>query len=252
MAVGARPLAITDCLNFANPSDPEVYWSLAQAVEGLREAALALKTPFVSGNVSLYNQSEQRKIYPTPIVGMVGLIEDLDRRLDMALKQGGDQILLVGKPEGKVGGSEYLRLAYGFVGGEIDAPDPAFEAKLQEAMLRLAQEGWINAAHDVSDGGLLVALAEMALAGRKGVRVRPPELSLSYLFGEWESRFLVAVPPAHRSEVIQTLERMGVPALPLGEVEEEPVFRFGAFALPLEQLERAYRALEQAEGEALL
>jgi phosphoribosylformylglycinamidine (FGAM) synthase-like enzyme len=245
VSVGAEPLGITDCLNFANPTDPEVLWSFEQTIRGMAQAAQTFELPFVSGNVSFYNQSERRKIYPTPIVGMVGLLRDLERRVPMGFQREGDLIYLVGKLSGAVGGSEFLKVFYNFVGGELEKTDLALEVAVTKALLEAARRGLIASAHDVSDGGLLVALAEKSFAKGLGARVEIEDLSEEYLFGEWPTRFVVTVHPEHDREFRELLGSL--PHRSLGTVGGSGL-ELGGRSVPIEEL---YRIYESALPESL-
>jgi phosphoribosylformylglycinamidine synthase II len=245
VSVGAEPLGITDCLNFANPTDPEVLWSFEQTIRGMAQAAQTFELPFVSGNVSFYNQSERRKIYPTPIVGMVGLLRDLERRVPMGFQREGDLIYLVGKLSGAVGGSEFLKVFYNFIGGELEKTDLALEVAVTKALLEAARRGLIASAHDVSDGGLLVALAEKSFAKGLGARVEIEDLSEEYLFGEWPTRFVVTVHPEHDREFRELLGSL--PHRRLGTVGGSGL-ELGRRSVPIEEL---YRIYESALPESL-
>jgi phosphoribosylformylglycinamidine synthase subunit PurL len=245
VSVGAEPLGITDCLNFANPTDPEVLWSFEQTIRGMAQAAQTFELPFVSGNVSFYNQSERRKIYPTPIVGMVGLLRDLERRVPMGFQREGDLIYLVGKLSGAVGGSEFLKVFYNFIGGELEKTDLALEVAVTKALLEAARRGLIASAHDVSDGGLLVALAEKSFAKGLGARVEIEDLSEEYLFGEWPTRFVVTVHPEHDREFRELLGSL--PHRRLGTVGGSGL-ELGGRSVPIEEL---YRIYESALPESL-
>src|SRR5262249_21640635 len=169
VATGARPLAVTDCLNFGNPERPEGYWQLREAIAGLSAARRALSVPVVSGNVSLYNESEGGgPIDPTPVVGMVGLLPDYGGRLDPALKADGDFVLLVGETGDDLGGSEYLSVVHGELGLQPPVIDLARERAVQGFILAAAGAGLLCSAHDVAEGGMLVALAECCLLGGRG------------------------------------------------------------------------------------
>lgn len=237
IAVGARPIGITDCLNFANPNNPEVFWTFKEAVRGMNEVARFFNIPFVSGNVSFYNQSETRKIYPTPIVGMVGFIEDVEKRMDMQVKNPGDLIFVVGKKSGNIGGSEFLRLFHKTFDGKIDTVDLDFERELQERILLVVEKGVVNAVHDVSDGGLLVAVSEMLVYGDLGAELTR-EFDDVTAFGEWQSRFVVTVEP-------QNLEKfrkiMGsIPSEIIGRVTDSPSMSFNGLSIPLSEVKEAY------------
>src|SRR5258707_12579606 len=157
---GARPLAATNCLNFGNPERPEIMWQFAQAVEGIGAACRALDVPITGGNVSLYNETDGRSIYPTPIIGVVGLLEHADRVVSRRFRAPGDAIVLLGADRGELGGSEYLKVVYDFVGGAPPSLDLDAERSLQALLVALADEGLVRSAHDCSDGGLAVTAAE--------------------------------------------------------------------------------------------
>ncbi|MBN2203889.1 MAG: phosphoribosylformylglycinamidine synthase subunit PurL [Thermoleophilia bacterium] len=161
---GALPVAVTDCLNFGNPEKGEIYWQFEQAVEGIAEACEALDTPVVSGNVSFYNESFGQAIYPTPMIGMLGIYDDVDIHLDGAFKDEGDVIVLLGPPAGFVDGSEYQKVHYGRVEGRVPDVDLALEVRLQAAVREAVARRLLKSAHDCAEGGLAVALAESAIA----------------------------------------------------------------------------------------
>jgi phosphoribosylformylglycinamidine synthase len=197
--VGARPLAITNCLNFGNPERPDVMWQFAEAVAGMREACLALGTPVTGGNVSFYNETDGESIHPTPIVGMLGVLDDASKQVDIAFKRDGDAIVLLGETLPELGGSEYAWVLHRHLGGTPPALDLAKERALHGLLVRLASEGVINAAHDVSEGGLGVALAEMAIAGGIGATIDLPQDGLAphvALFSESPSRAVVTCAPS--------------------------------------------------------
>jgi phosphoribosylformylglycinamidine synthase len=244
IAVGAEPMAITDGLNFGNPENPEVYWTFVKVIQGLNEAAKTLDIPIISGNVSFYNETPEYRIYPTPIVGMVGMIENISEIIDMSVKSPGDFLILIGKESGKAGGSEYLKVLHGLIGGEIDTIDLNFEKKLQRTILSLAREGLLRSVHDVSEGGLLTALFEKLLWSRRGAVVEVPEMSEYYLFGEWQSRFLVSCSPAQRNQVVERLKNNDIPYKEMGLVtgDQELVVSApqGSITWNLEELKEIY------------
>ncbi len=239
LSVGAEPIGITDCLNFANPTDPEVYRSFEQTIRGMAEAAKALELPFVSGNVSFYNQSETRKIYPTPIVGMVGVLWDIERRVPMGFQREGDLIYVIGKLSGAVGGSEYLKVFYNEIFGKLEPTDLELERRLMRALLGLSAKKLLASAHDVSEGGLLVAVAEKALAKGLGARLELDDLSEEMLFGEWPSRFVVTVPREHEDAVKEIVESLGVPYKRVGTVITDAI-ELGGERVLVAQVRRAY------------
>src|SRR5262249_54286465 len=157
---GALPLGATNCLNFGNPERPAIMWQFAQAVEGIGEACRALDVPITGGNVSLYNETDGKAIYPTPVIGVVGLLEHADRVVARAVRDSGDVILLLGEGRGELGGSEYLKVGYDRVQGRPPALDLNAERALQQLLVALAGERLLRSAHDCSDGGIAVALAE--------------------------------------------------------------------------------------------
>lgn len=170
--VGAKPLALTNCLNFGNPEKPNIYWQMQNAIAGMSEAAKALDTPVVSGNVSLYNETAQGAIYPTPVVGMVGVLADVDKRCDMAFKEPGDLIILLGKYRDELGGSEYLSVCHGVESGAVPTVDLAAEKSLLQLLQTLIHDNILQSCHDISEGGLAVTLAESAIKGNIGCRVK--------------------------------------------------------------------------------
>jgi phosphoribosylformylglycinamidine synthase len=212
IATGAEPLAVTDCLNFANPDRPEVYWQLEETVSGLAQACRTLDVPVVSGNVSLYNESAGSDgIYPTPVIGMIGRIEDYTHRLQAGFKNEGDFVLLIGSSHNDLGGSEYLKVEHGMVAGRPPALDLVHERAVGKLVLTAARAGQLRSAHDCSDGGLLVALAESCLLGGMGMRgpaltPEPPLRLDAAFFGESPSRFIVSTPSRAMPE-LQSLAR---------------------------------------------
>ena len=246
VAVGARPLAVTDCLNFGNPERPEVYWQLQQAVAGIAAACRALGLPVVSGNVSLYNESESDgAIDPTPVIGMVGLLPDRARRLTAGFAADGDFILLVGRPCANLGGSEYLSVVHGEVSGPAPALDLAAELAAHELVLDAAAAGLLRSAHDVSDGGLLVALAECCLLGGRGARCGPlqpgPGGRLdAVFFGESQGRFVVSAPPRSTPALQQLARDHHVDLALLGLTGGDAVVFDGQVHAPLPGLRTAW------------
>jgi len=195
-AVGARPLAVTDNLNFGNPEKPEIMGQIVDAITGMGEACRALDFPVVSGNVSLYNETDGAAIPPTPAIGGVGLIEDASRTATLAFKRTGETIILLGETKGWLGASLYLREIAGREEGA--APPVALhrEKRAGELVRALIADGQVSAVHDLSDGGMLVALAEMAMAGGIGARIEAPSTPAlhAWCFGEDQGRYLVTAP----------------------------------------------------------
>jgi len=175
---GAKPLALTNCLNFGNPEKPNVYWQMKNAIAGMAEAARTLDTPVVSGNVSLYNETAQAAIYPTPVVGMVGLLSDIDKRCDMAFKDEGDLIVLLGDYRDELGGSEYLAVCHKLEAGAVPAADLAGEKALIDLALAAINENLFKSCHDISDGGLAVTVAESCIKGEIGCQLKVDKTKL--------------------------------------------------------------------------
>ncbi len=192
VASGGKPLAITDCLNFGSPDKPEGFWELATAADGISAACTALGTPVISGNVSLYNETNGQSVYPTPVIGMVGLIEDLAHITTQAFKQAEDLIYVIGETQPDFNGSEVQKLLTHDIAGKLMAFDLSIEKKHQDCVLRGIQAGVINSAHDCAEGGLAVALAEAAFDGEFGFEVAF-DMPATWLFAETQSRFVVSV-----------------------------------------------------------
>ncbi|MCL2333149.1 MAG: AIR synthase related protein, partial [Actinomycetia bacterium] len=217
---GATPAGVTDCLNFGSPEKPEVYWTFVEAVTGLAQACRAFGVPVVSGNVSFYNESFGAAIYPTPTVGVVGTLADVEAHMTQDFKAVGDKIILIGATLDELGGSAWLKERAGMVAGEIPALDLALEAAVQAIARELIAQGLINSAHDASEGGLAVALAESCLTGALGAEVAfDDDLSpVASLFSETQSRVLISAAPERVDEVIDYLVAAELPFSVLGEV----------------------------------
>jgi phosphoribosylformylglycinamidine synthase len=251
--VGGEPIAVTDCLNFGNPEKPEIMWQFAECVRGIGDACRALGTPVVSGNVSLYNETEGQGILPTPTVGMVGLVEPVEKTCTSAFRNAGDVIALVGTLEGEVGGSEYLAAEHGKEAGRPPALDLAKEKAVQETVRRAIREGLLSSAHDCSDGGLAVALAECCMmhdvpAGATetpflgaAVRVPFPVRKDFVLFGEDASRILVSLPNANAARFVALAQECGAPVIRLGAVGGDRLEIQGALSVPIADLAKAWR-----------
>jgi phosphoribosylformylglycinamidine synthase subunit PurL len=224
IAAGADPLAITDNLNFGNPERPEVMGQFVGAIKGMKEACEALKYPVVSGNVSLYNETNGIAIPPTPAIGGVGLIPDIGKMASIGLKAAGDLLIAMGREAGHLGQSLYQLIITGKVEGSPPPVDLADEIKAGNLVRSLIREGKVRAVHDVSDGGLLTAVAEMALAGGIGVQLYPYEGRLpqhAAWFGEDQARYVVAADPALAEEIIERSRLLALPARVVGRVGGE-------------------------------
>ncbi len=220
-AVGAKPLATTDCLNFGNPERPEIMGQFVGCVQGISEACIALDMPIVSGNVSLYNETMGAAIPPTPAIGAIGLLEDIDRMATIAFKQDGDVILLIGDSNGHLGQSIYAREISGRTDGAPPPVDLVAERRNGDFIREQIISGNVTAAHDISDGGLLVALAEMALAGDRGCTLNLPKKSVlrhAYLFGEDQARYVLSASPIKADVLIAAANAQNIPVTKLGAV----------------------------------
>jgi phosphoribosylformylglycinamidine synthase len=237
-AVGADPIAVTDNLNFGNPERPEIMGQIVRAIDGMAEACRALDFPVVSGNVSLYNETAGAAIPPTPTVGAVGLIPDYARRAGYRSMKGGDRLILIGETRGALGASLYLREILGREDGAPPPVDLAAERSNGDLVRSLIREGLVETVHDLSDGGLAAAAAEMALASDVGAwLVAPTALpSHAWLFGEDQGRYLLAVPAAREAEVLARAKAAGVPATVVGDAGGAVLHAQGAFEIPLAEL----------------
>jgi phosphoribosylformylglycinamidine synthase len=222
---GAQPIGATNCLNFGNPERPQIMWQFAEAVAGLGEACRALGIPITGGNVSLYNETDGRAVLPTPVVGVVGLIEDASRVLTRVFPDAGLDIVLLGENAGELGGSEYLKVVHGMIRGEAPQIDLGAEAALQRLIVDLARQGLLRSAHDCSEGGLAVTLAECCFdTGGLGASIAVAHAAsddlvddaAATLFGESPSRVLVSVAPDRTERVLAAALAAGVPAARVG------------------------------------
>jgi phosphoribosylformylglycinamidine synthase len=223
-AAGAVPLAVTDCLNFGNPERPEIMWQFEQAVKGIADACRALETPVVSGNVSLYNETAGEAILPTPTVAMIGLIDDLDGRVTQAFARADDEIAVLGRNTSELGGSEYEKIVGGRIAGKPPALDMALELAVQRAARELANRRLVRSAHDCSEGGLWVTLAEACVTGERplGARVELAAAAglddVGLLFGEAPSRIVISYDPARRRDIEAVATQAGAPFEVVGKV----------------------------------
>jgi phosphoribosylformylglycinamidine synthase len=247
IAVGADPLAITDNMNFGNPERPDVMGQFVGAVQGMKEACEVLKYPVVSGNVSLYNETNGAAIPPTPAIGGVGLIPDVARMAHLALRSEGDLLVVVGREAGHLGQSLYQQIITGKLEGAPPQVDLADEIKAGNLVRTLIREGKVAAVHDISDGGLLVAIAEMALAGEVGVQLFPYEGKLpahAAWFGEDQGRYALEASPELAEEIIERARLLALPARVVGRIGGDGLQLKGESALKLDDL--------RAENEAWL
>jgi phosphoribosylformylglycinamidine synthase len=222
---GAEPIGATNNLNFGNPERPEIMWQFGEAVRGIGDACRALDVPITGGNVSLYNETEGRAIFPTPVLGVVGLVGDVSRVCTRRFGAAGSAVVVLGDNHGELGGSEYLARVHGLVRGAPPQLDLARERALQQLIVRLIGDGLVQSAHDCAEGGLAVALAECTFeTGGIGVSAAVPAVgpagpfrTVATLFGESASRIVVSVAPAHLAAVLEAARAAGVPASRIGE-----------------------------------
>ena len=245
VCAGAEPIGLTNCLNFASPEDPGVMWQFRRCIEGLAEACRVLETPVTGGNVSFYNETMGKAIFPTPVVGMLGLLEDIEHRTTAGFKRAGDAVLLAGETREELGGTEYLKLVTGEVRGLPPTLDLGREKALQSFVLAAIRAGLVRSAHDCSEGGLAVALAECAFLAEPGAAGVEADVSVGVaapadgaagsirldaaLFGESQSRVVLSCAPASLPVLTDLASRHGVPLARLGAVRDGRfVLRFGS------------------------
>jgi phosphoribosylformylglycinamidine synthase len=244
-ALGARPTAVTNCLNFGNPYKPEMYYLFAEAVAGIGEACRALDTPVTGGNVSFYNEVPEMAVYPTPVIGMIGILPDVNLRVTVPFKKAGDLIFVVGNWDLELGGSEYLEAVHGKVGGKLPTLDMQAEKRTIDFIVRIIDHGLIASCHDVSDGGVAVALAECSL------RSEPEELGFKVgatikgradrvWFGEGGGRFVISVQPERAERLVDLAYNAGVPLQNLGVVAAGDFCFDGAGTLERKRAHAAY------------
>jgi phosphoribosylformylglycinamidine synthase len=221
---GAQPIGATNCLNFGNPQRPEIMWQFARAVAGMGAACRALDIPITGGNVSLYNETDGNAVLPTPVLGVVGLIEDADAVVRRTFRRTGDVVILLGENRAELGGSEYLKVMHGMIRGVPPALDLDRERALQNVLVDGATAGLILSAHDCAEGGLAVTVAECCFDTGVGVEVGLPGVGddqwrdVMTLFGEAASRAVVSVEPQYASELLRRAANAGVPAVEIGRV----------------------------------
>ena len=224
VATGAEPLAVTNCLNFGNPYKPEMYYFFREAVAGMGEACREFNTPVTGGNVSFYNESPESAVYPTPVIGMIGLIESLDQITPAGFQQAGDIIILVGETGNDIGGSEFLKQIYGLVTGNCPFIDLKTERRTHTAVLRAIRAGLVRSAHDISDGGLAIALTECSLMNARmhlgaEIELETPQMRPEwYLFSESQSRFVISTAPENEKALLKVFQEQNIPAAAIGKV----------------------------------
>jgi phosphoribosylformylglycinamidine synthase len=239
---GARPLAITNCMNFGNPERPEVMWQFAEAIRGMADACRAFDTPVTGGNVSFYNESGDSAIWPTPVIGMLGLLQDYRLAVGSAFAEGGAAVYLLGETLPELGGSEFAEVVLGTLAGRPPGLDLERERRLHLLLLEAAAADLLASAHDCSEGGLVVALAECAIAGGTGFAVGlpgdlPPHVAL---FSESASRVVASVDPERAAELEDMAGGLGVPLVRVGETGGPRILVDGVLELALAEATAAY------------
>jgi phosphoribosylformylglycinamidine synthase subunit PurL len=259
---GARPIAVTDCLNFGSPEDPAVMWQFAESVRGLADGCAELGIPVTGGNVSFYNQTGAAAIHPTPVVGVLGVLDDVSQRVPMGFGQDGDVIIVLGDTRAELSGSEWAWVVHGHLGGVPPQVDLARERLLGEVIAHAAGVGHVTAAHDVSDGGLIQALVESCLRRGLGARIAVPDefatgsMPFLYLFSESTARAVVAVSRGHERAFTAICDERGLPWTGIGVVDasSRALDVRGQFTIPLDELRAAWSGtlprLFGAESEA--
>lgn len=242
---GARPVAVSDCLNFGSPEEPAVMWQFSEAIRGLVDACATLGTPVTGGNVSFYNQTGETAILPTPVIGVLGVIDDVSRRTPAGFQQAGDMIFLLGRTSDELAGSAWAGVVHDHLGGLPPALDLEHEQRLAELLINGARKGILASAHDLSDGGLAQALVETTLRNNLGARISLPAGLTPFvsLFSETTGRVLISVRPEARAEFLGLCATHGIPRTQLGEVTQEPELAVaGQFTLPLGRIRETWSA----------
>lgn len=242
---GGVPLGVTNCLNFGNPYKPEVYWQFAQAIAGMGEGCRKFDTPVTGGNVSFYNESPETAVYPTPTIGMVGLVEDLKHITTSYFKDKGDVIYLLGEDKEELGGSEYLKVIHNIVAGDCPQINLDEEKKLQETLLNLIRKGFVKSAHDISEGGIISALAECCIIDQErqiGCEVEIPIKTRKdfSIFSESQSRVIISTSESNSNKLELELKQSGIKFNKLGVVKGDSLKVKDLFEIDLNILSEIY------------
>ena len=241
---GAKPMAITNCLNYGNPYKPEVYWTFKESLAGMGDACRKLNTPVTGGNVSFYNENPESAIFPTPIIGMLGIIEDVEKhKMSPSFKNEGDIILYVGAPRIGLGGTEYLKVVHGLTTGDAPKLDLDVELKVQQTVLEVITSGLVTAAHDVSDGGLAVCITEMGVFGDLGAQINLSVLSGSIhevWFSEAQSGIVLTCQPDKYETLVKQLTQGGVEVAQIGTVQGDTLVFEGIGSVNVDHLHSIY------------
>ncbi len=258
---GGKPLAVTNCLNFGNPYKPEVYWVFKEAVAGMGEACELFNTPVTGGNVSFYNENEKGAVFPTPTIGMLGLVEDIMQdTITFPFKKDGNLVIYLGAPRLGLGGSEYLSWVHEKTVGDAPHLDMEFEKHLQDSLLAMIRRGWIKSAHDISDGGLAITLAEMALFSGKGAELDLDDMEgtrTEILFSEAQSGVVVEISPDNWDDFEGFCWEEELPMHHLGGIGGESLDIEGVFRIPVSEMKEIYEsvipeAMQQSESHEAL
>ena len=242
---GGKPVAITNCLNFGNPYKPEIYYSFAEAVAGMGEACRVFETPVTGGNVSFYNEDPDRAVFPTPTIGMLGIVENISHMTTAWFKNQGDVIYLIGENDDELGASEYIHTIFGKNTGPVPRLDLRFEKRVQDTVLDAIRRGFIRSAHDCSDGGLAVAVAECCITNREkmigaSIRIDDDIRTDCLLFGETQSRIIVSTDREDGEKLVDLCVANDVPVSAIGTVGGGSLSINDQINLPLDLLEDAY------------
>lgn len=246
VCTGAKPIAITNCLNFGNPYDPEIYYQFKQAILGMGDACRAFNTPVTGGNVSFYNESPDGAIYPTPVVGMVGLIENLDHVTTSHFKSDGDFIIMLGTLKGELGGSEYLKVVHNMVTGDTPTIDLSFEKRVHNACLEAIRNGIVNSANDISDGGLAVAIAESCINNPDkpmgaSIFISRKQRDDEIFFGETQSVIILSISENHLLDMERIAAKNIVPCFTIGRVKNNNRLKMNdSIDISLDDLKNVY------------
>lgn len=242
VCTGAEPVAITNCLNFGNPYDPEVYWQFREAIRGMGDACRAFETPVTGGNVSFHNESKNHAVYPTPTIGMLGLIDDVSHVTGSGFTTEGDVVVLLGPDRRELGGSEYLKQCHDLISGDAPALDLDEEKRLHKVLLAAIRGGLVHSAHDCAEGGLAVALAEKAItsAGSLGATIDLGDADTALLFGESQTRVVVSLAQEHVAALQQLCHEHSIPMKEIGNVVNDRFDIAGFLATDVETLRDRY------------
>jgi len=244
---GGKPIAITNCLNFGNPYKPQVFWTFSESIRGMKDACIALETPVTGGNVSFYNENPDGAIYPTPVIGMLGLLEDYKKATTQLFKHSGDIIALLGNPGNELGASQYLKTIFGTVAGKVPPLDLKFVKKLIDLLLNLIEEDVISSAHNISEGGLLVCVAECCFQPEDliGADLNFPltfNKSVEY-FGESLDRVIISFNSENLHQIKSLCDKYAIPLKLIGTVSDKPMFRVNQdINVSTEALYKAYQS----------